>query len=247
MNQFKTMLRYLRKKKNISQVKLSENLGVSKSTISMYEAGKRQPDFETLNLIAEYFNVSTDYLLGKVSIENTSLFDEDFEIKNLEQQEEAFEYHIEQIENENARRENYFMHRKEELKENLDKSYRLIHMMIDTINLETYEKSCIYEKYLETLFMLLLKKEYSNIFKTLFQYPLHMIDINDLKDIENYIDRKLKYKYHIHYATATSKTPFSIDEMLEDLLNDYTYMKCVHKDELWGEPNAMDNTNDFEE
>jgi transcriptional regulator with XRE-family HTH domain len=40
-------------------------VGVAESTISLYENGKRQPDNATLIRIAEYFGVSTDYLLGR--------------------------------------------------------------------------------------------------------------------------------------------------------------------------------------
>lgn len=62
---FKEMLRYLRTRKGISQAELAEKLGVAKSTISMYEVGKREPDFETLESIADFFNVDMNFLLGK--------------------------------------------------------------------------------------------------------------------------------------------------------------------------------------
>ena len=58
-------LRKLRKKNNLSMKELGKVLNVSESTISLYESGKREPDFETLIKLAEYFNVSTDYLLGR--------------------------------------------------------------------------------------------------------------------------------------------------------------------------------------
>ena len=46
---------------------MAEKLGISRSTIGMYETGAREPDFETLEAIADFFNVDTDYLLGRTS------------------------------------------------------------------------------------------------------------------------------------------------------------------------------------
>ena len=57
MSQFSTILRYLRESKLLSQSQLAEKLEVSKSSISMYERGKREPDFETMEKIADFFNV----------------------------------------------------------------------------------------------------------------------------------------------------------------------------------------------
>lgn len=57
-------LRILRKKKGLSLKALGEILGLSESTVSLYESGKRQPDNNTLIKIANFFDVSTDYLLG---------------------------------------------------------------------------------------------------------------------------------------------------------------------------------------
>lgn len=50
-------LRYLRKQDDITQQQLADAIGVAKSTISMYENGQREPDFETLESLADYFNV----------------------------------------------------------------------------------------------------------------------------------------------------------------------------------------------
>lgn len=66
---FKDMLKYLRSREHLSQSELAEKLGVSKSTISMYEVGKREPDFETLETIADFFNVDMNFLLGKQDTE----------------------------------------------------------------------------------------------------------------------------------------------------------------------------------
>ena len=70
MASFKEMLKYLRLRENLSQSELAEKLGVAKSTISMYEVGKREPDFETLEAIADLFNVDMNFLLGKDGSEN---------------------------------------------------------------------------------------------------------------------------------------------------------------------------------
>lgn len=69
MGNFKDMLKYLRMRDKLSQSELAEKLGVSKSTISMYEVGKREPDFEVLETIADFFNVDMNFLLGKNSSE----------------------------------------------------------------------------------------------------------------------------------------------------------------------------------
>ena len=68
MSNFSEMLTYLRKRAEMSQKDLAEKLGVSRSTIGMYETGGREPDFETLEAIADTFNVNMDTLLGKPSL-----------------------------------------------------------------------------------------------------------------------------------------------------------------------------------
>lgn len=70
MASFREMLKYLRSRENLSQSELAEKLDVAKSTISMYEVGKREPDFETLEAIADLFNVDMNFLLGKDGSEN---------------------------------------------------------------------------------------------------------------------------------------------------------------------------------
>lgn len=62
--EFSNTLKRLRKSKGITQAELAKDLGVSKSTISMYEIGAREPDFETLEALADYFNVDMNYLTG---------------------------------------------------------------------------------------------------------------------------------------------------------------------------------------
>lgn len=62
---FPTRLRLLRNQKGISQEALSKALGVTKSTISLYENGENVPDVKTLAKIAAYYGVSYDYLMGE--------------------------------------------------------------------------------------------------------------------------------------------------------------------------------------
>ena len=68
---FKDRLKELRCSRNLTQMKLAEDLGIAKSTISMYENGKREPDYETLELIADYFNVNIGSLLTKGNLYKT--------------------------------------------------------------------------------------------------------------------------------------------------------------------------------
>ncbi|MBQ2765778.1 MAG: helix-turn-helix transcriptional regulator [Clostridia bacterium] len=65
MASFNTILRHLRNQCKLTQKQLAEKLGLSFSTISMYERGQREPDFETLESIADFFGVTMDYLYGK--------------------------------------------------------------------------------------------------------------------------------------------------------------------------------------
>ena len=58
-------LKELRVSRGLSQKELAELFGVSNSTISMYEMGQREPDFATIVKFADFFGVSTDYLLGR--------------------------------------------------------------------------------------------------------------------------------------------------------------------------------------
>lgn len=64
MSKFSENIKSLRKQRHITQVQLAEKIGVSRSTISMYEMGEREPDFETLEAIADVFNVDMAYLIG---------------------------------------------------------------------------------------------------------------------------------------------------------------------------------------
>lgn len=65
MAAFKDMLKYFRSREGLSQSDLAKKLGVSTSTISMYEVGKREPDFETEEKIADFFNTDLNILRGR--------------------------------------------------------------------------------------------------------------------------------------------------------------------------------------
>jgi len=65
MPEFKDMLKYFRMREHLSQSELAEKIGVSSSTISMYEVGKREPDFETEEKIADFFNTDLNTLRGR--------------------------------------------------------------------------------------------------------------------------------------------------------------------------------------
>lgn len=79
MASFGERLKNEREKKGLSQQELADRLKLSQSSIAYYERDKKQPPFETLNEIADYFEVQTDYLLGRtnnrghVQLNNSSL------------------------------------------------------------------------------------------------------------------------------------------------------------------------------
>ena len=58
-------LKELRKSRKISQVKLAMDLNMNQNTISRYETGEREPGVTELILLADYFDVSIDYLVGR--------------------------------------------------------------------------------------------------------------------------------------------------------------------------------------
>ena len=64
------MLKYLRERDGLSQSELAEKMGLSKATIGMYESGRREPNFETEEKLADFFYVTLDVLRG-IDTENT--------------------------------------------------------------------------------------------------------------------------------------------------------------------------------
>ena len=67
MSQFSAIFKALRTANGYTQEELADKLGINRSRIGMYETGRREPDFETTELIADFFNVDVDYLLGRTS------------------------------------------------------------------------------------------------------------------------------------------------------------------------------------
>ena len=58
-------LKELREKRRLSQITLAMELNLNQNSISRYENGEREADYITLIAIADYFNVSVDYLFGR--------------------------------------------------------------------------------------------------------------------------------------------------------------------------------------
>ena len=69
MANFGSILKDLRTSRGITQGELATMLEVSRSTVGMYETGGREPDFETMEAIADIFNVDMDYLMGRSQVE----------------------------------------------------------------------------------------------------------------------------------------------------------------------------------
>ncbi len=64
-NIFGERLKELRKENGLGQVKLAEELKVSKSIISLWENGLREPGIYAIKAICDFFKVSADYMLGR--------------------------------------------------------------------------------------------------------------------------------------------------------------------------------------
>jgi len=77
MREIAEIIKKLRSEKNLTQKQLAEEIGVSKSTVAMWETGDRKPSRELLEQVADYFNVDMDYLYGRTHIRKARLFDED--------------------------------------------------------------------------------------------------------------------------------------------------------------------------
>ncbi len=89
MSKFSIRLKELRTERQMSQQELANIIGLSKSSINMYERGEREPGLETLETFADYFNVDIGYLVGSSNTRNLlseisadmPLFDNIFPIK----------------------------------------------------------------------------------------------------------------------------------------------------------------------
>ena len=61
-------IKTLRAEKGIERAELAETLGITYHALSKYETNEREPDYETVKKLADYFGVTTDYLLGRTLI-----------------------------------------------------------------------------------------------------------------------------------------------------------------------------------
>ena len=68
MGQFASILKQLRLQKGLTQPQLAERLGISRSAISMYGRGEREPDTATMEAIAALFGVDMNYLYGMPTV-----------------------------------------------------------------------------------------------------------------------------------------------------------------------------------
>lgn len=69
---FPHRLRQLRDNCNLTQEELAKELNLTQSTIAYYESGRKMPTLENTEAIADFFNVSVDYLLGRTNVRETS-------------------------------------------------------------------------------------------------------------------------------------------------------------------------------
>lgn len=72
---FSSNLAYFRKRANLTQRELAKELDISQSALAMYERGLREPSFEQLEAIADYFNVNMSTLLGEDDKKGISKYD----------------------------------------------------------------------------------------------------------------------------------------------------------------------------
>jgi transcriptional regulator with XRE-family HTH domain len=97
MNVLAERLKKARKQHQLTQRQLAAKLGISQSTVALYETGDRNPDPDTLNKLADFFNVSTDCLLGRVndptSIKEPNIKEPGIKVANIEGQETKITFH----------------------------------------------------------------------------------------------------------------------------------------------------------
>lgn len=84
---FGKILKKLREEKDFKQEELARIFNVDRSTLGKWESDSSRPDYNKLNKIADYFQVTTDYLLGRTDDPNTCIIKEDAlppELKDLD-------------------------------------------------------------------------------------------------------------------------------------------------------------------
>ena len=68
MNDFATQLRKIRKERGLTQKQLAIEIGASERGIQQYELGERKPAYDALIALADFFDVSLDYLVGRSDV-----------------------------------------------------------------------------------------------------------------------------------------------------------------------------------
>lgn len=83
MGEFSNIFKSLRMEAGLTQTDLSKRLKISRSAISMYECGEREPDLEILEKIADFFQVETDYLIGR-KLKDSSPFEQEASLEEIQ-------------------------------------------------------------------------------------------------------------------------------------------------------------------
>lgn len=90
--EFKDRLKQLREEKAVSSATLAAHFDKCTAAIRMWESGKSKPDTDTLIKLAEYFNCTTDYLLGVSDVRTYDESEKDKRIAELEKEIHLFEH-----------------------------------------------------------------------------------------------------------------------------------------------------------
>lgn len=88
-------IKKLREQNNINQKEFARKMDISNVVLSRYESDERRPDYEVLQRIADYFSVTTDYLLGRTDQKNTP---NDYEIQTIAAHHDGDEWTEEELE-----------------------------------------------------------------------------------------------------------------------------------------------------
>ena len=85
-------IRTLREREDKTQAELAKMLCVTPGTISNYENGAREPSVKVINMLSEYFRVSTDYIMGKTDDDSPVAYQKDRERKAMREEKAYGEY-----------------------------------------------------------------------------------------------------------------------------------------------------------